>query len=188
MFRRSVYADENWIGKEFGKRVVISIGGVKNGYLLWNVKCFCGDISEVPATSIVRGRALMCVSCANKEQSGAKHPMWRGSRHMPLTLLNKWRKSASLRNIDWALSSAYLDDLIDAQGWRCKFTGRALSLDFGQKNGVENGNASLDRIDSSKGYIEGNVQFVLKIVNMAKQNLSDDDFIEHCKAVAKHSS
>jgi hypothetical protein len=34
---------------------------------------------------------------------------------------------------------------------------------------------SVDRIDSSKGYVPGNVQLVCKWVNLAKQDYSNDD-------------
>jgi len=44
--------------------------------------------------------------------------------------------------------------------------------------------ASLDRIDSSKGYIEGNVQWVHKMVNMSKQQYTQEEFINMCIAVA----
>ena len=44
-------------------------------------------------------------------------------------------------------------------------------------------NKSLDRVDSSKGYIEGNVQWVHKMVNMSKQQYTQEEFIEMCTAV-----
>lgn len=47
-------------------------------------------------------------------------------------------------------------------------------------------NASLDRIDSSKGYVKGNVQWVDKYVNLCKGHLSEDFFIELCKKVAQN--
>lgn len=43
---------------------------------------------------------------------------------------------------------------------------------------------SIDRIDSSEGYLKGNVQLLHKDVNMAKQQYSQDYFVEMCKAVA----
>ena len=46
--------------------------------------------------------------------------------------------------------------------------------------------ASLDRIDSTKGYIEGNVQWVDKIVNAMKWNIPEKYFIEICKTIAKN--
>jgi hypothetical protein len=46
--------------------------------------------------------------------------------------------------------------------------------------------ASLDRIDSSKGYIEGNLQWVHKNINMLKGNMLDNTFIEWCHKISKH--
>ena len=46
--------------------------------------------------------------------------------------------------------------------------------------------ASLDRIDRTKGYEPGNVQWVHKIVNDMKGTLKDADFIAWCGAVASH--
>jgi hypothetical protein len=47
--------------------------------------------------------------------------------------------------------------------------------------------ASLDRIDSSKGYVEGNVQWVHKRINIMKNDLSDSEFIEWCRVVSKNN-
>ena len=44
--------------------------------------------------------------------------------------------------------------------------------------------ASLDRIDNSKGYLKGNVQWVHKDVNMAKGTMKNDSFIAMCKTIA----
>lgn len=44
--------------------------------------------------------------------------------------------------------------------------------------------ASLDRIDSSKGYIEGNVEFVCLAVNYAKNGFSKEQMIEFFGKVA----
>ena len=47
--------------------------------------------------------------------------------------------------------------------------------------------ASLDRIDSNKGYTKDNVQFVHKDINWMKQDFEQNKFIEYCKKVAnKH--
>ena len=43
--------------------------------------------------------------------------------------------------------------------------------------------ASIDRIDSSKGYERGNVQFVHKDINAMKWNLSLAKFMEYCKLI-----
>ena len=48
------------------------------------------------------------------------------------------------------------------------------------------GNASLDRIDNSKGYIKGNVQWVTKDINMCKRTLNNESFIVLCKKVSQN--
>ena len=52
---------------------------------------------------------------------------------------------------------------------------------------VEVFNVSLDRIDSSKDYVLGNIQLVLKEVNYMKQSLSQEDFINICKKISNHN-
>lgn len=48
-------------------------------------------------------------------------------------------------------------------------------------------NVSIDRIDSSKGYTIDNVQLVCVVLNIAKSNLPQNDYIEWCKKVAKYN-
>ena len=47
-------------------------------------------------------------------------------------------------------------------------------------------NMSLDRIDSSKGYVEDNICITTIAINIAKNDLSKEDFIEMCKTVANN--
>lgn len=42
----------------------------------------------------------------------------------------------------------------------------------------------LDRIDSTKGYIVGNIQWIHKAVNKMKMEFSVADFMAVCKVVA----
>lgn len=49
------------------------------------------------------------------------------------------------------------------------------------------GTASLDRIDSSKGYVEGNVHWVHKDINIMKWDFPLETFIKMCKFVAENN-
>ena len=46
--------------------------------------------------------------------------------------------------------------------------------------------ASLDRIDSTKGYVENNVQWTLKKINIMKNVFSQKEFIYLCNKVSKN--
>lgn len=57
-------------------------------------------------------------------------------------------------------------------------TGIEICLDAAHKQ-----TASLDRIDNTKGYTEDNVQWVHKIINKMKSDLTQEDFIMWCKRI-----
>lgn len=87
------------------------------------------------------------------------------------------------------IDEPYLKTLWDTQNGICPYTGWELVLPSnveGWANGLQIESASLDRIDSSKGYMKGNVQFISVMANWGKNNRSEDDLIKFCMAVAKH--
>ena len=47
-------------------------------------------------------------------------------------------------------------------------------------------NASIDRIDPSKGYTKDNVQLVCSQVNMMKSNMEMDELYMFCENILKH--
>jgi len=67
------------------------------------------------------------------------------------------------------------------QGLKCALTG--LPIDFKAKKWFH-GTASIDRIDSKKGYIAGNVQWVHTDINKMKLDFQQDYFIQMCRRVA----
>ena len=48
--------------------------------------------------------------------------------------------------------------------------------------------ASLDRIDSNLGYIEGNVQWVTYRANVSKHTMTMTELYEFCKKVLNHAN
>lgn len=79
----------------------------------------------------------------------------------------------------------YAWKLFLGQGRRCALTGLVLELSPSKMNKGAS-TASLDRIDSAKGYIAGNVQWVHIVINMMKQTLSDEEFVLWCHRVATY--
>jgi hypothetical protein len=50
-------------------------------------------------------------------------------------------------------------------------------------SGRVNTNISIDRIDSSVGYVRDNVQFVCDVANRMKQDLSQKELLVWCKRI-----
>jgi hypothetical protein len=77
----------------------------------------------------------------------------------------------------------YIQTLWDQQQGKCKLTDLPMSTQLG----ADGQRVSIDRIDSSKGYVKENCQLILSSVNIAKNNSPLDEFIKMCKAVAKNN-
>ena len=91
---------------------------------------------------------------------------------------NRFIRSAKKRTKDknyflMDLNVEYLKELWDKQNGKCAYTGIQLKLDKSFSHIIL---ASLDRIDSTKGYIKDNVQFVSTSINLAKNSMSDLEF------------
>lgn len=95
-------------------------------------------------------------------------------------------KGALVRGIDHPLldgsleSNMYLDSLaLD----HCALSGLPITYKTKCHHKMT---ASLDRIDSLKGYIKGNVRWIHKDINKTKMNMSDDKYIYYCKHVTRY--
>lgn len=102
------------------------------------------------------------------------------------SFLSYLRQKATQRKKDGdVVSLDALETLWFAQQGKCALTGWPMTMELG--NGVVQTNCSIDRIDSNKGYVVGNVQLVCRIANVAKSSLTTSDFANLCKAVVtKH--
>jgi hypothetical protein len=76
----------------------------------------------------------------------------------------------------------YAWDLFEQQGRKCALTGEPIEL----QRGTSPFTASLDRIDSDIGYIEGNVQWVHTDINIMKGVLSEARFCKLCEMVVSN--
>ena len=85
------------------------------------------------------------------------------------------------------LSLDYVMGLYHAQHGCCALSGEPMTWTVGK--GRIPTNISIDRIDSSKGYVSGNIQLVCAIVNCMKNEYSQEEFIEFCaKVVIKNGN
>jgi hypothetical protein len=116
--------------------------------------------------------------------SGPSNPKYTGYEEMQGAFLATIKASAKKRNLVFEVSYKYLWDLFITQNRKCAYSGIEI---FFSRNNIEHINgdatASLDRIDSSKGYVEGNLQWLHKRINVMKGNMSEQEFLNFCEAV-----
>lgn len=144
----------------------------ENGYAKWHYECVNHPDKTFRPMRIKDMRNRKGPACCYN-RSGKSSPTWNGHHDLPRTLINQIINGAKVRNIPYELTDDYLWQKWTEQQGRCAYTNWML---------IPGVDASLDRIDSSKSYIEGNVEWTHKIVNMAKQSLGKADFMKICRA------
>lgn len=144
-------------------------------------------------------RSVVNVNCkqCNKERAKEwrlKHPNYKGTgkiKNIPEEL-RPWAsavrskiKDAKERSVKYSkafnLTFDYCWNLLLQQNKKCALTGYDLSLEKGHPF-----NISLDAIDPTKGYIEGNIQWVLWCANRAKGDLNLPTFYDLCTLILQH--
>lgn len=96
--------------------------------------------------------------------------------------ISTWRKASSVLS---DLTVEYLIDLYNQQDGYCYYSGEPML--FGWVDGkIHHNSLSLDRLDPSKGYIQGNVVWCSYLVNTMKQNMNDYEFYEILKKILKN--
>jgi hypothetical protein len=153
----------------------------------WLTECIhCGALDERGAKNLKRGN-VTCKTCnlSNKKSDRAKKTFRKGTKNISGAYFCSIKRGAKRRDIEFHITLEYLQELLDKQEKRCVYTGRTLIMELGSHNETSN-TASLDRIDSSKGYIEGNVQWVHKDINFMKMNLLEETFIQLAKEVSEY--
>lgn len=167
---------KNLTGKTFGHLYVVGVAEVsRNGHYRYHVRCDCGNEKTVFGTHLIQGNTTHCGCLSRKPRN------WQGSGTVSLTYFSSVKRGAEggkgKKPLTFDVTIDYVANLLDKkQNGKCALTGLDIS--------IKDKTASLDRIDSSKGYIEGNLQWLHKDVNMMKRHYSQEYFTYLCKRVS----
>lgn len=85
-------------------------------------------------------------------------------------------KSGPQRDFDIDLD--YIMEIFESQDGKCAITGLILLYKYNNM-----ASASIDRIDSTKGHIKGNIQIVCQCVNRMKNKHSNEETIEFIRKI-----
>ena len=125
--------------------------------------------------------AVCCKVCSKKR------------RKVIIEMISGAKKRAKKKGISFNLTGEFLKELNTKQQGKCVYTGLSLDWDYcsqGEHRYIKGQNAyraSLDRIDSSKGYTQDNVQLVVYIVNMIKNAFTEKEFLENCLLIVENA-
>jgi hypothetical protein len=168
----------NLVGKRFGKLVVERrVKSRYRGQQAWKCRCDCGKLVVYVSAVVLRSQHCGCGQYAN----GQKHWNWQGYREISQRYWGQVKHGAQVRSIVFDLKIESAWDIYERQQRRCALSG----LEIGFKGGYQ-GTASLDRVDATEGYVDGNVQWVHKDVNRMKSDFSEEHFFNLVKVIYEH--
>jgi len=98
------------------------------------------------------------------------------------------RRAAKSRNLQFDIDPKDIWDMFIRQNERCAISGIDIVLPVAKARwGEDRGTASLDRIDSSAGYLLHNCQWTHKTVNKMKLTMSTEEFVGWCDLIVNNN-
>lgn len=147
---------------------------------------FCQDVYEYRKLSIENISRDVITSVSTNLFLGTRRDEYSPFRqHFKLA-----RRRVKTHGRECTITLEYLKELWEKQDGKCPYTGWKLdnpeTTAHWDNHQLDPRTASLDRIDSSLGYILGNVQFVSVMANFAKRDFQEEQLLEFCQAVAEY--
>lgn len=157
----------NLVGLRFNKLVVQSLHSVSAARRkLWNCVCDCGNEVVVSSKNLQRG-SKKCCGCSSIKIIRQRKP----DNYKRARVVWEYCKSNALRkNRDFFLS---VEEVLEITSLPCRYCGETKKI-------------GIDRVDSGKGYIQGNCSPCCKLCNWLKSNYPLKEFFAKIKKMHKH--
>lgn len=143
----------------------------------WKCVCLCGSgkTRKTTLAQLKDGRSKSC-GCLNRG-------MFYNNSYIPDHILNTCYHNAKKRGLSFNVTPEYLKSIIEKQKYKCALSG----VDIYLSEYKQESSASIDRIDSSIGYIKGNIQWLHYKVNILKLDYANQEIISLAKEVVKNA-
>lgn len=164
------------IGSRFNKVVItgVSDNPPEKKKLFFNYICDCGKEGRVRSDSLKHIKSCGCESPQR----------YQGYKDISKSYWNLVQKNAQERKLEFNITMNYVWDIYEQQERKCALSGLPINFNYSFSNKRKQQTASIDRIDSKKGYLEGNIQICHIDVNIMKRDFSNEYFIKLCVLVA----
>jgi hypothetical protein len=150
----------------------------------WYVDCICacGNKCTKLKSHVQSGGTKSC-GCVN-HLSGKNSIHWKGHKEISGDYWNSLKRGAIKRGLKFEITIENAWEIFLIQDKKCALSGVPLVFcKEKRRNKSKIQTASLDRIESDKGYVLKNLQWVHKNVNLIKQDLSEPELLEWCKLI-----
>ncbi len=176
------------IGKKFNHLSIIGFEHKDDKCWWMKVKCDCGNETFEVLRKLKNGKRKTCglVGCKyfhKLRKDNGRKANFTGYEDIYGARWAHYQCSAKKRNIAFNINIEYAWEIFLKQDKKCALSG--VPIEFGNSYN-KTISASLDRINSKKGYIKDNIQWVHKHINIMKRDLSDEEFIKWCTKVSSH--
>lgn len=160
------------IGEKINKWIVVDSAVLrKYGRAYIRVRCSCENKTEfdLPYSHLDSKKSLGCKKCSRSFTC-------KGFEMITGTFWAMIKSGAEKRGIEFNLNIKDMWELYLKQDGKCALSG--VSINFEPATGKHESlrTCSLDRIDSEQGYINGNVQWVHKDINIMKNRFDENYF------------
>lgn len=158
----------------------------------YKCECVCGNIIYRTKSYLnLRSKTNQIMSCGcqhpSKINCGKKNKRWRGYGDISGYYFTETKLNAKERGLEFTITIEDMWNIYLKQDKKCALTKIPIFFKDSQRRATIEQTASIDRIDSDKGYTPDNIQVVHKDVNRMKNWYPQDRFIEICKLVAANN-
>lgn len=171
-------------GKKFGRLLVIKQSDERTnaGKVKWECRCDCGNTHKVSGDCLTHGKSKSC-GCFRREYKrtyaydNREYAIWK--HHYQSTIVKRSTKDGYETDIDFNTFRS----LSESPCYYCGLPKSSFLVDRSKNSDFTIYYNGLDRIDSSKGYMLDNVVPCCKHCNIAKNTMSQKDFMGWVKRI-----
>lgn len=165
--------------KKFGMLTAIDYAYKKNNAFYWECTCECGNTKIVNAAKLRSGESKSC-GCLWKNNIRKEKGIMPAKQ-----IFNSYKRNANKYNRVFELT---FEEFLIITSKNCFYCGRAPIASFQPKDSwapyVYNG---IDRVDNSIGYIKSNVVPCCKNCNVAKAQMTQEEFFNLVEMIFKNT-
>jgi hypothetical protein len=181
------------MGQRFGTLVVVSKPYSYKERMACNCKCDCGKVGRRAIRDLLIGKTKNCgclrgprfrsIASVRREN----HPCFKGCGEINSYVWSNYKSNAKQRKIAFEITIEQAWSLFIKQNRQCAISGVPLKFASCTEYYDEK-TASLDRIDSTKGYTIDNIQWVHKDINFMKHKCPLNKFVEWCRLIVEYQN